>query len=735
MKKLTIVWLLCFTCIEAFSQWEQIHPQRPFQRTFTVAGAMSGQKYYAVGAELAVSPDTGNQWQQQTAFHPPVPLLPDAQFQDFFFCNEQTAFLLDKHKIFKTTDGGTSWEVKAELGRSHPQQATSAYFLSAHFIDEAHGYAVGPFKKIFRTEDGGDTWDTLSWNNKTAPYTSYTDVFFINDSLGFVSGYEVPDLLMNFGFTHFVMKTTDGGTTWSRSDIPVSFDYRKVFIQVMDEDTIFAWLSNTQAVEKTFRSTDGGNTWTENSPALQDIKTIEWINGSTGLAFGSTGLNEHKLVRTEDSGEHWEVVELPFDANVDENSITDIAFSNDKNGIAVGCGGLLMNTNDQGKTWQLRNGFFPLIFTMDFSSEETGYASTGKGFYKTTDGGNSWQFREGSDSLRIYKIEMDKEDNGFFYGYRNYNYRVSNGGMQIDSMKFPLYFVFSSYIISRGDSLFVAGVTLNPFKLSFLRSGDQGTNWEVVTVQDGNHSVVSFHDGGNGTLYMGTSSHFKRSDNGGATWQDLYAFAPDYFYQSCSLAKDTFLAITSNEKVLRSTDGGISWNAVTALPANAHFADFLQVDNLLVYMYGYITEGAFSKAAIWKSVDAGASWTEEELPDGLDRSVNAMSISGSMVYATSGYGQIIRYELPEVVTTTTVASEREIRLYPVPSESLLQCKLPEHTGSIEINILTLNAERFTIPYIHDAGNITIDTSLLPSGIHIMEITTKDGIYRKAFLKK
>jgi photosystem II stability/assembly factor-like uncharacterized protein len=59
-------------------------------------------------------------------------------------------FVGDGGQIFKSTDGGETWESQSS--------GTHIHFNSVYFIDEFNGWAVGENGTILMTTNGGEVW-------------------------------------------------------------------------------------------------------------------------------------------------------------------------------------------------------------------------------------------------------------------------------------------------------------------------------------------------------------------------------------------------------------------------------------------------------------------------------------------------------------------------------------------------------------------------------------------------
>ena len=106
MKRLTLI--ICLTLISgfAFSQWVQLNPEFPISQ-YTLTSV--------------------------------------------FFTDANTGYIAGNEAIFKTIDGGETWNESFEGG-----------FNSICFTDTNIGFAVGGNGKIIKTIDGGELWIELS---------------------------------------------------------------------------------------------------------------------------------------------------------------------------------------------------------------------------------------------------------------------------------------------------------------------------------------------------------------------------------------------------------------------------------------------------------------------------------------------------------------------------------------------------------------------------------------------
>lgn len=250
--RITILTLAFLNIVPAYSQWQTIHPQGELNR-FMAHGRISGDgsQWVAFGNDLAVSENVGETWTVESVNLPFV-FKPDLRNLDIVFVNDDTGFIAYQQFIYKTEDGGRTWTSVVSLQPSNNKYPYSAYFRSIAFVDEEEGYAVGDFKKIFHTTDGGDHWEQVSWTGETAPFIAYTDVSIGKNKELRIGGYEVSDILMNFGFDEFVMTSEDAGQNWERTSLPTGADFREAEVHVTGDSEYFVHLSRTQSTEELF---------------------------------------------------------------------------------------------------------------------------------------------------------------------------------------------------------------------------------------------------------------------------------------------------------------------------------------------------------------------------------------------------------------------------------------------------------------------------------------------------
>jgi photosystem II stability/assembly factor-like uncharacterized protein len=253
--------------------------------------------------------------------------------------------------IYRTTDGGRTWRVSIPPGCSAVCQGGSIDFLDAR-RGFALLYTPARDNRLFRTVDGGRTWQPVS---RPAVYDQIT---FVDRTTGFAFGGQPqmvigPGRVPDFGNLY---ETTDGGRTWSSSNIPDSGRFVEQPFAAFGREVVLAQNGPNRngginlAPSTVYASPDGGDRWTGHAiPAGVGVPApFDAVSPSVWVWASRTG-----LYVTRDGGRSWRRIvlrHLPSAAWVDK-----IDFTSSRVGWAIfsGVGGhpSLFHTTDGGLHW------------------------------------------------------------------------------------------------------------------------------------------------------------------------------------------------------------------------------------------------------------------------------------------------------------------------------------------------------------------------------------------------
>ena len=172
--------------------------------------------------------------------------------------------------VYKSTDGGKTWanvglENTRQIGRIriHPKDPDTAYVAAL-----GHEYGTNPERGVYRTRDGGKTWDLVLFKSDKA---GAVDISMDpnNPRILFAAIFEArrrPWNMQSGGPDSGLYKSTDGGDTWTdiseNPGLPKGIKGRiGVAISPPRPDRVWALIEAEDPHGGLFRSDDGGDTW------------------------------------------------------------------------------------------------------------------------------------------------------------------------------------------------------------------------------------------------------------------------------------------------------------------------------------------------------------------------------------------------------------------------------------------------------------------------------------------
>lgn len=202
----------------------------------------------------------------------------------YVFVSRTTGFVATGPQVLRTQDGGRRWAATgncvATVEVGGLTQKRSCNLRGIHFPSRSVGYAVGDdgsaggeFFYLMRTRDGGRTWTTSA-----VPGGAGYGVFFIDERRGFVRTYG--------GKMH---RTDDGGDTW-RAIPAISRSHIKF------ADPTVGW---SMWYSEMLYTTNGGRNWTTREiPFPTSVNAFSLPRRDRGFAVGDHGMiYRYRLVR------------------------------------------------------------------------------------------------------------------------------------------------------------------------------------------------------------------------------------------------------------------------------------------------------------------------------------------------------------------------------------------------------------------------------------------------------
>ena len=259
-------------------EWRSIGPDRG-GRSIAVAGhAERSFEYYfgATGGGLFKTTDGGSSWtavtdgQVGSASVGAVAMAPSDPDIVYIGMGEVQlrANVLQGDGVYRSDDAGKSWR---HLGladthaigriRVHPTNPERVYVAAL-----GHPFGPNPERGVFRTSDGGKTWEKVLFRDER---TGAVDLVMdpVDPDVLYATLWQVyrkPWRLWSGGEGSGIFKSTDGGDTWSEltrnPGLPAGL-LGKITVTVSGADPDRVWANVEAEQGGLYRSDDGGRSW------------------------------------------------------------------------------------------------------------------------------------------------------------------------------------------------------------------------------------------------------------------------------------------------------------------------------------------------------------------------------------------------------------------------------------------------------------------------------------------
>jgi photosystem II stability/assembly factor-like uncharacterized protein len=274
---------------------------------------------------------------------------------------------------------------------------------SVYFIDINTGWVAGANNTILKTADGGKTWSRALEREEGG--NGFSSIFFTNAKEGWVQG------------NNILLHSSDGGETWRpASPLPE----RKSLGNGGAAGGIRLQTGQFGTSDRIYKSEDGGTTWTDVSKLPRnDFEPIFVLDPQHVWVAGDYG----RYALTADGGATWQEPAMPVKC-----ALRKIYFVSAKIGwiLPSDHNGGPLATTDGGLTWASQYagaGQNRPLRDIHFVDERNGFLLVGSNrpdvVYRTADGGAKWatigQLPEGRTAMSFPAV-----DNGWVVGPEGY---------------------------------------------------------------------------------------------------------------------------------------------------------------------------------------------------------------------------------------------------------------------------------------------------------------------------
>lgn len=233
------------------------------------------------------------------------------------FASDKTIYLGTQYGIIhRSTNGGASFEFIGDVGNRDFNESISL-LISPDFSSDKTLYALGP-EGIYKTVDGGKTWQPTATGN------ALKDIHILQ--LAMSPNYKVDQMLLA-GTRNGILQTTDGGKTWVKlaghPDVETGYvEGIAISPNYQSDRTILVSVKG----KGLFQTADGGKTFTQVGEELLDRNyqlakmgdvpsagipiqfSPNYGSDRTIYGFGSA---KGEVFKSTDAGNTWQILPVP----------------------------------------------------------------------------------------------------------------------------------------------------------------------------------------------------------------------------------------------------------------------------------------------------------------------------------------------------------------------------------------------------------------------------------------
>lgn len=587
-------------------EWREVGPYRG-GRSAAVAGVPSDRNLYyfgSTGGGVWKTEDAGRTWKNVSDgfFGGSIGAVAVSEWDPnviYVGGGEKTVRGNVSHGdgMWKSTDAGRTWR-KVGLDKArhiprvriHPRDPDLAY---AAVLGDL--YKSSPDRGVYRTKDGGKNWERILFANDDA---GAVDLILdpTNPRILYASTWRVrrmPYTLESGGEGSKLWKSTDGGDTWT--DLTANEGMPKgtlgiigITVSPSNPDNLYAIVEAEEG--GVFRSKDAGKTWTRTNQD-RDLRQRAWY--------------------------YTRIVADPKDA--EQVYVLNVRFHKSKDGGRSFRTTIRVPHGDNHDLW------------IDPADPLRMVQSNDGGANVSFDGGQTWSVQSNQPTAQMYRVSADNA-----FPYRLLGGQQDNSALRIRSRS-------------------LEGGSIGPRDFEPTAGGESG---HVVAKPDDPDVVYGGSYGGLLTMVNHRTGEVRavnpwpNDPMGAGAGDQKYRFQWNFPILFSPHDADTLYAAAN--VLFRSTDGGASWEKISGdLTRNdptklGPSGGPITKDNTSVEYYGTIfaaAESPVEKGVLWAgsddgrvhiSRDAGKSWTEVT-PRGLPEWTQVNSLDPSPHEAGSAY--------------------------------------------------------------------------------------------------
>jgi photosystem II stability/assembly factor-like uncharacterized protein len=319
----------------------------------------------------------------------------------------------------------------AQSGWFPQTSGTTADLNSVFFVNPDTGWAVGTIANypdydavILKTTDGGETWSSQSIFVGVVGDTWLNSVSFINSDTGWVVGAYLGPIPMEYP-VQLIGKTTDGGINW---DFITGEEGVLYSAHIIDDNAgwTVGYLGSDVLKGCILKLTSEG--WIDISDTLgsymgDPFSSVYFTNSQTGWIIREfCGSDTVNILATTDGGASWN-----FYSCGTWLWLRSVHFTNDSTGWVVGEG--IFYTTDGGTNWNMQSNEW--TYSVYFVNDSIGWAvgSPPITILHTSDGGINWIPQLSGTSFGLRSVFFINDSTGWAVGDSGTILKTTTGGV------------------------------------------------------------------------------------------------------------------------------------------------------------------------------------------------------------------------------------------------------------------------------------------------------------------
>ena len=488
--------------------------------------------------------------------------------------------------VYKSTDSGHTWSLL-------PGLPGKAIWSIAIWAADSQVIAAGAADGVYLSRNAGETWERISpeANQELRPVVS-------------LAFHPANSDILYAGTTHLPWRTLDGGATWHSIHSGMLDDSDVFSIQIDNRrpDLVFA-----SACSGVYRSDSAGKLWMRLPTPRGAFRSylVAVDPDHAGVVFAGTSAG---LLRSADSGATW--------VRVTANPVKSVAFDPARPArifFASTTGGLMVSSDDGSSVREINSGFSNRNFTSLSGAQSVLYANsiyepaTG-GIFRSSDSGRTWQHVSGSSGAEniLLTAAMPLDPNRLFAaGYKGLLKSI-DGGRTWLHLPGPPGERITALLGLSGRSSLLAGTGMGLF-----RSADAGLTWKPVPLavasgqpaaRTGKARVQLLQSYGEKLIAAVTDSGAFISADGGSQWTGCEDPLPGVAWYGLALNASGLALAATSQGLFRSADRCASWTPVR---------QGLDAGTASIAMFHPARPGEAYTAQygkVFRSTDGGLSW-------------------------------------------------------------------------------------------------------------------------------